>query len=838
LKNLVAAATAVFALGGCDEGVKNNVNQHPDVITDVSDTIAGSKVAVQRAALTALESQNMEGVGYVNFAPLSVKAQNIVFIEAEDSPAGVKTILFSSSPSVGDEEYRMYSVVCDDQGESFEACLGRPETDVRQILDDTPPAYASKTYGIFFEGKYYSTNSECHNVDYDPVTRQFMASNCQQKFVVPLSNAYLFKGTDGKLRAISNEQLRVYNITDGNSDIYPYVDAGVQTWPDGLWFSYQSVDPDTTRKCINEIPSNKDWLNANGVWVVSRQTGYNHNTGSEGCQFWVVPNEDVKDMVVDRVMYMVAQNSQEWVENKGYANFDAEGNVILETVNYGFAVRAATYLAQEQTVGWVLPLAFFNDQGFVSKKHGFTEVPGTDGKLAVATFFFNIGPTRLGKLAVQSHCGDGTCDTGETHESCAVDCEAPNPDCEGVHNGPALPGTVCDDGNSNTVDDEWNENCDCEGDVIVEPDVSQGDTSDTSDSGDTGWSDTGTTDDTVDPIEDVGPEDTSPTDTADPVDTTEPNDTNQPSDTNQPTDTNTADTSTSEDVGPDGLPGNCDVVLNHNFQNVAWIEGACQMMVQSCLETGGRVEKVTITGAKGETCEADVTVPGMDTFKVVFNADANNNIHAECQFREGQPLKCLILENGNAIRVVEDGQGTIISLPIGVDATSESSNFRLTKVNTITTNEGERFVLLSVKNDNLPDEAPVFVMFNLTEGIRLEMLVPNGTESEFAVPLSLDGEKIVDYFKSFEDLGKTDCVENLIHIDGVPTAQPCEIVDIPVVPVDRGPEQAEVVEQENRGGEGCNSGCNTVPVNPSAILTLLGMAAWFRRTRKGSKTEK
>lgn len=38
-----------------------------------------------------------------------------------------------------------------------------------------------------------------------------------------------------------------------------------------------------------------------------------------------------------------------------------------------------------------------------------------------------------------------------------------NPDCEGVHNGPAQPGTPCDDGQTNTVDDVWDTACNCEG---------------------------------------------------------------------------------------------------------------------------------------------------------------------------------------------------------------------------------------------------------------------------------------------------------------------------------------------------------------------------------------
>ena len=38
-----------------------------------------------------------------------------------------------------------------------------------------------------------------------------------------------------------------------------------------------------------------------------------------------------------------------------------------------------------------------------------------------------------------------------------------NPDCEGVHDGPALPGVACNDGNTNTVNDEWDNACNCIG---------------------------------------------------------------------------------------------------------------------------------------------------------------------------------------------------------------------------------------------------------------------------------------------------------------------------------------------------------------------------------------
>ncbi len=39
-------------------------------------------------------------------------------------------------------------------------------------------------------------------------------------------------------------------------------------------------------------------------------------------------------------------------------------------------------------------------------------------------------------------------------------------DCLGVPGGSALPGTPCDDGNPNTINDKWNANCECVGQPV------------------------------------------------------------------------------------------------------------------------------------------------------------------------------------------------------------------------------------------------------------------------------------------------------------------------------------------------------------------------------------
>ncbi|MBK9420839.1 MAG: PKD domain-containing protein [Flavobacteriales bacterium] len=44
-----------------------------------------------------------------------------------------------------------------------------------------------------------------------------------------------------------------------------------------------------------------------------------------------------------------------------------------------------------------------------------------------------------------------------------LNCGGSNADCEGVVGGPALPGTPCDDGDPNTVYDQWTPSCECVG---------------------------------------------------------------------------------------------------------------------------------------------------------------------------------------------------------------------------------------------------------------------------------------------------------------------------------------------------------------------------------------
>ncbi|MCB0768888.1 MAG: gliding motility-associated C-terminal domain-containing protein, partial [Flavobacteriales bacterium] len=53
----------------------------------------------------------------------------------------------------------------------------------------------------------------------------------------------------------------------------------------------------------------------------------------------------------------------------------------------------------------------------------------------------------------------GNCGCGQTEESCL--------DCAGIPNGPALPGSTCDDGDPNTIGDVWSNDCLCAGSIII-----------------------------------------------------------------------------------------------------------------------------------------------------------------------------------------------------------------------------------------------------------------------------------------------------------------------------------------------------------------------------------
>src|SRR5690606_25598253 len=60
-----------------------------------------------------------------------------------------------------------------------------------------------------------------------------------------------------------------------------------------------------------------------------------------------------------------------------------------------------------------------------------------------------------GGTAVIDNCGD--CVGGTTGNTACIQ------DCNGIWGGTAMPGTACNDGNANTINDTWNSNCQCVG---------------------------------------------------------------------------------------------------------------------------------------------------------------------------------------------------------------------------------------------------------------------------------------------------------------------------------------------------------------------------------------
>jgi hypothetical protein len=65
-------------------------------------------------------------------------------------------------------------------------------------------------------------------------------------------------------------------------------------------------------------------------------------------------------------------------------------------------------------------------------------------------------------------CNDGNSNT--INDQWQLDCTCSGmlvtPDCEGVPGGPAMPGTPCDDGDANTGNDVYQGDCTCAGELI------------------------------------------------------------------------------------------------------------------------------------------------------------------------------------------------------------------------------------------------------------------------------------------------------------------------------------------------------------------------------------
>jgi len=96
-----------------------------------------------------------------------------------------------------------------------------------------------------------------------------------------------------------------------------------------------------------------------------------------------------------------------------------------------------------------------------------------DNKFTHPTLCFNSGNQQLDCLGVPNgpavpgtSCDDGNADT--QNDVFDPNCACIGEDCLGVLGGTALPGSTCDDGDSTTVDDTWQVGCICIGVVGIE----------------------------------------------------------------------------------------------------------------------------------------------------------------------------------------------------------------------------------------------------------------------------------------------------------------------------------------------------------------------------------
>ncbi|MBK9762003.1 MAG: T9SS type A sorting domain-containing protein [Flavobacteriales bacterium] len=96
-----------------------------------------------------------------------------------------------------------------------------------------------------------------------------------------------------------------------------------------------------------------------------------------------------------------------------------------------------------------------------------------DNKFTHPTLCFNSSSSIVDCLGVPngpatpgSACDDGNEDT--SNDTFSSGCECLGEDCEGVAGGTALPGTPCDDSDPLTIDDTWQTGCVCDGTVGID----------------------------------------------------------------------------------------------------------------------------------------------------------------------------------------------------------------------------------------------------------------------------------------------------------------------------------------------------------------------------------
>ncbi|MCB9199931.1 MAG: hypothetical protein H6596_05545 [Flavobacteriales bacterium] len=87
-----------------------------------------------------------------------------------------------------------------------------------------------------------------------------------------------------------------------------------------------------------------------------------------------------------------------------------------------------------------------------------------DGRQCMAvTFDCGVAMDRRVPAALQRW----QCEHGQRHWDANCNCVGQLIDCEGTPGGSALPGTSCNDGDANTINDQWTANCQCVGTAVT-----------------------------------------------------------------------------------------------------------------------------------------------------------------------------------------------------------------------------------------------------------------------------------------------------------------------------------------------------------------------------------
>ncbi|HQV75950.1 MAG TPA: hypothetical protein PLE78_10700, partial [Flavobacteriales bacterium] len=82
---------------------------------------------------------------------------------------------------------------------------------------------------------------------------------------------------------------------------------------------------------------------------------------------------------------------------------------------------------------------------------------------------FDCAGVANGPALPGTQCNDENSATGNDQWSANCQCVGQLIDCTGTAGGPALPGTPCDDDDATTVGDVWSTNCNCSGSTLPPP---------------------------------------------------------------------------------------------------------------------------------------------------------------------------------------------------------------------------------------------------------------------------------------------------------------------------------------------------------------------------------